>query len=248
MRGTWLILASGFFALAPASWAQESAWRPAGPKNDAEWVTYDDAGVKVLIRYLRKQGQEAMVLHLSLDTLARLGAKAKPAIPAIVETLKNPDWGIKLQAARTLLDLNAETKAAVRTLTEALRANDPSVRSAAARLIGVVVNPPLEWPSCWSPGPRPSTPRPALGRQAVPLLSKALKDEAEEVRCGAATSLGRIGADAKAVIPALLNALEDRAPAVRKAAAEASQRILVDAAARAGVKEFQRAQRENLWK
>jgi HEAT repeat protein len=247
MRGKWLVLAVPVLALCSAAWAEEPPKQPAGPKKEGEWVTYDEAGVKVLIRYLKEE-KESIVLRVSLDTLSRLGTKAKPAVPAIVEMLKHPEWSIKLEAARTLIDIDAETKVAVQTLTDAFQAKDAKVRAHAAGMIGEIVNPPFEWPSCWGPGPRPRTPRPAIGKQAVLLLSEALQDDAEEVRCRAATSLGRIGADAKAAVPALLNALEDKSQEVRKSAAEALQRILVDAAAKAGVKEFQKAQGDYLFK
>jgi HEAT repeat protein len=236
----------GLACLYPVT-AGEAAWRYQKSSTEGEWVTYDEAGVKVLIAYLRHEKEE-LVLRMSLDTLARMGAKAKAAVPAIVETLKHPDWRIKLEAARTLFDVGAETEAALRTLTEALKAKDAKVRSRSAGLIGEMVNPPFEWPSCWGPGPRPRTPRPSLGKQAVPLLVEALRDGAEDVRCRAASSLGRIGAGAKAALPALLDALGDKEPTVRKAAAEAAQRIVVDAAAKAGVKEFQKAQLEDLFK
>jgi HEAT repeat protein len=223
--------------------AQEPPSATARPETEDEWVSYDDAGVKVLVRYL-KQEKDEMVLLMSLDTLARMEAKAKPAVPAIVETLKHPRWRIRLEAARTLIDVGAETEVAFRTLTEVLKDRDPTARARSALLIGEIVNPPFEWPSCWGPGPRPSTPRPALGKQAVPMLTESLKDDAKEVRSSAAVSLGRIGADAKAAVPALLNALEDKEATVRNAAAAAAQRIVVDAAAKAGVTEFQKAQRE----
>ena len=213
--------------------AQEPPRKTAPLTKEPGWVTYDDAGLKVLIRYLKEK--EEIVLRMSLDTLARMGTKANPAASVIVEMLKHPDWQIKMEATRTLFDIDSETEAAFRVLTAALKDRDAKVRTSAAAMIADIVNPPQEWPSCWGPGPRPQTPRPAVGKKAVPLLMEVLKDESAAVRCSAATSLGQIGSDARAAIPVLLNALEDEL-AVRKAAADAAKAIVMDAGAKAGVK------------
>jgi HEAT repeat protein len=234
MRGVWFWSALVALSCLPRLGAQWAAQQKR-PTREPEWVTYDEAGVKVMIRYLKKERKE-IVLVMCLDTLARMGAKAKPAVPAILETLEHPAWWVKVAAARALIDLGAETEKGFRTLTDALGDKDPDIRAGSARLIGDVVNPPFKFPSCWGPGPRPQTPRPALGKKAVPLLTAALTDRSPAVRSAAAGSLGRIGADARSAVPALLNALDDKELTVRKAAGDAAKRIVAEAAARAGVK------------
>jgi hypothetical protein len=47
---------------------------------------------------------------MALDTLARMGAQAKPAVPAIVETLRRTEGRVRIEAARTLIDPNAEAR------------------------------------------------------------------------------------------------------------------------------------------
>jgi HEAT repeat protein len=200
-------------------------------------VTQDEAGVKVLIRYLEEE-KEVLLLRASLETLAGMGTKARPAVPAVVKTLRHPEYRVRVEAARTLLDLDANSDAAVRALTAALTSKDAEARAYTAKIIGEIVNPPLAWPSCWGPAPRPRVFRSGLGKQALPHLLEALRDREGEVRQGAAASLGRIGADARAAVPALLDLLRDREPAVRRAAAEAAQGIVVDAAVQAGIEEF----------
>jgi hypothetical protein len=54
---------------------QESKKDSAPPAKEAEWVTFDDAGIKVLVGYLKEEKRE-IVLLMALDTLARMGAQA----------------------------------------------------------------------------------------------------------------------------------------------------------------------------
>src|SRR5262245_60742384 len=95
--------------------AQGPAKKPDAPAKEPEWVTYDEKGVNLLIRYL-KEGEEPIVLFMAMDTLARMGPKAKPAVPALIETVKHPNGRIRIEAARTLIDLDAETEVAFRSL------------------------------------------------------------------------------------------------------------------------------------
>lgn len=53
--------------------------------------------------------------------------------------------------------------------------------------------------------------------RVVPALIEALKDEDEEVRCGAALGLGTFGPEAKSALPALQAVQHDKDPSVRKA-------------------------------
>jgi HEAT repeat protein len=217
---TWWCLVALALTVLHSAAAEELKFFQAAPGKDFEWVTPDDAGVKVLIRYLQKE-QEPVVLIATLDSLARMGARAKPALPAIVETLKRSEGQVRIEAARTLLDLGSETELAFRTLKEALQAKDPATRAHAAEAIGKVPNPPFEVSSCWGPGPRPRIAYPEFGKRAVPALLELLCDRTIEVRRSAVNSLGRIRAHPETVVPALIVVLKDREPAVRLTAARA---------------------------
>src|SRR5262245_48016610 len=108
MRDTCL---GGLAALAVAGWLGATALparAAAPPPKRGEWITYDEGGAKALIREL-KQSNDEVVLRMALDTLARLGPTARPAVPAIVELLKRSRGKIQLDAALALLDLNTET-------------------------------------------------------------------------------------------------------------------------------------------
>jgi HEAT repeat protein len=64
-----------------------------------------------------------------------------------------------------------------------------------------------------------------IGPDAVPSLEKALGDDAETVRGGAALALGLIGPSARPAATALTRALHDRSEVVRFAAAQALGRV-----------------------
>ena len=228
--------------------------KKAAAANESEWIGNDEKGVRVLIGYLKDK--DDYIVCIALDALARMGDITKTAIPspipAICDRLKNGSWVVRVEAATTLIDLNAETELAHKTLTEALTVKDVEVRIHLARLIGGIVNPPIDCSvtySCWGPGPRPMRrARPEFKEPAVRFLMAAMTDKEFEVRFHAARSLGRIGADAKIAVPVLLDALADKEPEIRQVAAEAAKRIVIDAGAKAGVKDFGKANLDYLFK
>lgn len=69
-----------------------------------------------------------------------------------------------------------------------------------------------------------------IGYAAVPALSEALQDQSKQVRWYAASTLGEIGAEAKAAVPQLIVTLQDEDEYVRRIAAYALGKIGVEAA------------------
>merc|ERR1712232_832590 len=61
--------------------------------------------------------------------------------------------------------------------------------------------------------------------RVVTKLVRLLKDESEQVRKAASTSLGKLGMEAAEVVPALIECIEDRSDGVREAVAEALGRF-----------------------
>jgi hypothetical protein len=252
LKVTFVVLSSmllgGFLA------AQEQGKSPAAAVKESDWVTNDEKGVRVLVGYLSKEDDNTICF--SLDALARMGDKTKTAfpspIPAICSTLKKGSWVVKIEAARTLIDLNTELELAHKTLFEALAVDDSEVKFRLAKMASELVKPSLDWNgmfSCWGPGPRPMRPaRPEFKMPAIKFLMAAMEDREPKVRYHAAQSLGRIGADAKTAVPVLLNALQDNEPEIRRVAAEAAKRIVIEAGAKAGVKEFEKANLDYLFK
>ena len=109
----------------------------------------------------------------ALAEFAGMGAKAKKAVPVVVESLQDTKSSIRVKAAVTLIHLNVQAKAAVSALARELRSEDPESRAHAAGAIDQLVNPPPEFlgSSCWGPDPPPRVARPWL-RKAVEIAIK----------------------------------------------------------------------------
>ncbi|MFN6571135.1 HEAT repeat domain-containing protein [Dendronalium sp. ChiSLP03b] len=129
------------------------------------------------------------------DALVSIGS---PAVPALIDVLKNPDFNIRWRAAWVLGDMASEANLAVGALAEALQDEDAQVRMYAALALGEIGK---------------------AAKPAVPTLMAALQDKEEYVRIYAAAALRRLGGEAKVAVPSLMNALKDKNPRVRKNAA-----------------------------
>lgn len=79
---------------------------------------------------LRREAAEQVIPQLqartpserrqAADALVVLGADARPAVPALIEALKDEDEGVRLRAARALGVIGPEARAALPALNEAL--------------------------------------------------------------------------------------------------------------------------------
>jgi len=116
--------------------------------------------------------------------LIRLG---EPAVPGLIEMLKDPDPRVRGLAASTFWGMGGKARAAAPALGEALSDPDPSFRTQVAMALENM-------------GPDAS--------EAVPALIKALADPDRGVRQASVKALGKIGPGAKAAIPALRRALK----------------------------------------
>jgi hypothetical protein len=178
--------------------------------------------------------------------MAPIGPRAKTAVPALAEALKDEAAQVRAGAAAALSWIAVEAGAAVPALTGALQDRDGRVR----RLSGLALA---------RVGPD--------ARSAVPALIQALGDEDARVRAAASSAMSRIGPDATAAlmetlqkgkepriraaaaaalpavagrtpatVAALIGAMKDADAAVRSAAALALKKIDPQAAKKAGVK------------
>jgi HEAT repeat protein len=100
------------------------------------------------VRAFRQWG----VRETAADALARIG---DPAVPALIDTLHDPDQSIRAHAAQALARMGPKAAPAVPELILALDDPDREVRQGAARALGQI-------------GPD--------AEEAVPALIKALKD------------------------------------------------------------------------
>ena len=177
------------------------------------------------------------------EVLAAVGTAAKPALPALVAALADPDEDFASDAALAIAAIGPEAASAVPDLQKrladdvpaevryaaafALGSLGPAAKPAVARLaeLSQAEDPLLATVAVWAalkiePGET------ALFDRAIPLLRRALASDREIVRLEAAVSLGEIGPAAKTAIPMLeMVAEDDPAKAVRAAAAAAVKRV-----------------------
>ena len=149
----------------------------------------------LLRRFLNRRNED---LHLeTFKIIQRIGP---PAIPLLVEMLRDERTSLRQSALNELIDLAPDTEGIQPALRRALRDEDSMVAGDAARALG------------------------ALRQRASPsvrALVKTLSHEDPYVRIYAAEALASIGPKASAATKALAKALGDPIPGVRWAAGEA---------------------------
>ena len=149
----------------------------------------------LLRRLLGRRNEE---LHaVTLEIIRRIGP---PAIPLLVELLRDERLSVRREAVDVLIDLAPHTESIQPALRRALRDEDAAVAGDAARALG------------------------ALGHRASPsvgALVKTLSYDDPYVRVYAAEALASIGPKAAPATADLARALGDPAPGVRWAACEA---------------------------
>jgi len=119
---------------------------------------------------------------------------AKPAVPALIETLGSTDPALRFWAASALGGVGPDAQAAVPALLQALRDQDERLRHTTAWTLGRI-------------GTGDKT--------VVPALAAALADNSAAVRFEAAFALGFIGAESKSAVSTLQTATRDKAARVR---------------------------------
>lgn len=149
----------------------------------------------------------------AIRAVARYGAKAADAVPALVGLLKHPDPAVRWNAARALGKLEITAKPAVPDLVAAMSDPDAEVREHAAEALGDIGPPAAD---------------------AVPALVKVLADPDYRVRRDAVRSLGNMGAAAKPALAAVQARKADADERVRAAAAVAERKIDPALAGKAG--------------
>jgi HEAT repeat protein len=144
------------------------------------------------------------VRSAAATALARYGARAEHAIPALSKALHDEDWYVGCQAAEAL----------------------GSMRGLQERVLPVLLaqfDEPGSWASwCAVKGVSRLGPE---GAAAVGSLTSLLQHEDPNVRSAAAEALGMIGPAAQSALPQLETAEHDDNQWVRKAAREAHSRV-----------------------
>ena len=166
-------------------------------RADAEAALANEAArsLPLLRRLLSRENDD--LDRAVFEVIRRIGP---PAIPLLIELLRNELVSLRRNAVDTLIDFAPHTETSQLALRRALSDTDAVVAGDAARALG------------------------ALGSRASPSVSalmKTLSHEDAYVRVYAAEALASIGPSAAPAIDDLASALSDPAPGVRWAACEA---------------------------
>ena len=138
------------------------------------------------------------IRHWITVAIARMGSLASSAVPHLVDSLEDPDEGVRLVSAHALGELGEAAHDALLPLIRALNDSSDGVRLAAA---------------CALPKVDPA------GRACVEALVRALVDASPSVRCYAAEAIGVLGDLGAPAVPRLIQCLSDPDTEVRFKAA-----------------------------
>lgn len=168
----------------------------------------DEKDVPLLVAVLR-DGDFAAGRRYALESLARLGAKAEPAVTALADALKDPSAEVRIKSAELLGIIGpAARQRAWKPLLVVLRDPDATVSAAAGAALVKMGSP---------------------GRDAVGTLKDLLGERREPLRRYALIGLAAIGGDAADAVPALLEvAAKDSVAELRGLALNALRKIQPD--------------------
>jgi HEAT repeat protein len=171
-----------------------------------------DVAVPALIEVLGQQSDSPEDLEFTREAnfaLSAIGPGAKDAIPSLVKGLSSLDEGVAASAAYALGKIGADARSAVPALQRAEGSESVIVKAASVFALWQI-----------QPG------NPARRIKATSLLLKALEDDRDLVRAGAATMLGELGGVGERVTEKLKEVREkDAVEFVRQAADEALKKI-----------------------
>jgi HEAT repeat protein len=180
---------------------------------------------------------DAKLRRESADAIGKIGTSASPAIPNLIEALKDPDAGVRAKTAAALWSMGPAASPALQPLQDALGDANAEVRLNAAGALGEI-------------GPKAMEAAPALARtlrqdananvrgcsaralakihsadKSLSALMQALQDRDNNVRIKAAYALAEFGPSAKTSIPALDQAMKNADGNLRGAIAYALRTI-----------------------
>ncbi len=205
----------------------------AGPDVPAELERTAEVARQALVRNL--SDRTVRVRMAALDALLAMGKAAAPALPAVVDTLNDPNLFCRWQAASILGQLAPRqpelvVPALARRLTpredmevrivvaNSLSAYGPQAKAAVPALAAAVNRGDVE---VRLPILRALSRIGAGAEEAIPAIAQGLQDRSAQIRAESARVLGRFGPAAAGALPALRQAMADPDDEVRRAASDA---------------------------
>ena len=153
-----------------------------------------DESIASVLKTIAEQDPSADFRVWAIRALGLIGGKSNIVVPTLLKMLDDVNSDIRNAAAYQLGKIRPTTEVLPALLAK-LNDGKPPERALAAYTLGML-------------GPEVAT-------KALPALIRALRDEDDEVRKGAVTSLMEFGRAAAPAAPALRQALNDRCPAIR---------------------------------
>src|SRR5262245_27145675 len=216
--GLVLLLVLGFFLV--------SRWLDNSPLRGTDLSQYHPAAVPGHIEALKSA--DAAARQKAATALWQIGAAAGAATPALLEAARDVDPHVRAAAVKALGRTSQDTQDAVPVLTEGLKDDHTEVRAAAATSLAEIWRTASKGRSGavrapagaraegrGNPGvnPRQVVPLPpsheGLAREAVPLMTAALRDTDVRVRACAAEALAETGPLAEPAVPDLVQLLQE---------------------------------------
>lgn len=168
-----------------------------------------EMAVPILIEGLKADNEPNLQI---VKALGWIGPKAKEAVPALADTLRqSKDAKVRELAASTLGKIGWRARSAVPALLECIKDSNAELRAQAA--IALVSIDPVE------------------SKAAIPVLIETAKNKRSAFRANAVLSLGAIGPEAKEAAPPLLEVLRDQDAFMRSCALTALAQFKLEAAA-----------------
>jgi HEAT repeat protein len=127
------------------------------------------------------KAKDVFARRQAAKALSDMKADAKPAQPALIESLKDQDLFVKRFAALALGNIGADAKSAIPEITKLLKDEDKEVVAAATEALG------------------------SMGAPAASALGDALRMPDPLVKLNAAKQLAKLGTDAKPATNALID-------------------------------------------
>ena len=176
-------------------WNSASSPLEAGPVlQDTPDPEASETQIRKFIQELREKNENVRV-----DASTNLATIGKPAVPFLIEALKEKE--IRAVVTFILGRIGPNAKAAVPALIEEIKDEDKNVRARAVEALG------------------------KIGPETMPTLLAALKDKEPIVRVRAVQALGRLGPAAVKATSAIVDVMQDPDESVRSEAALALKKI-----------------------